>query len=63
MSNRPAPISQTDVKRLLKGAEAAGFKIGKVEFDGGKVVLFRLGVTAQTDLSPLEKWKAENGER
>lgn len=40
MGNRPALIKQIDVKRAVKGTLDAGFEIGRVEVEGGKVVIF-----------------------
>lgn len=45
MANRPALVSQTEVKRSVSGALAAGLRIGRVEVDHrkGKVVIFPEG--------------------
>ncbi len=57
MANRPATIRQADVKRLVKGALAGGFDIGKVEIEGGKIVMHgrqAMNITAET---ALDQWR------
>lgn len=46
MANRPALVSQTEVKRTVSGALAAGLRVGRVEVDhrSGKVTVYSEGV-------------------
>lgn len=46
MANRPARVSQIEVKRAISGALAAGLRIARVEVDhlGGKVTVYSQGV-------------------
>jgi hypothetical protein len=37
---RRAPFRQIDVKRAVNGARAAGVAIGRVEIEGGKILIF-----------------------
>ncbi|ACA15703.1 hypothetical protein M446_1178 [Methylobacterium sp. 4-46] len=64
MSRRPT-ITQTQVKRILKGATEAGLKVGRLEVDP---VTGRLSLTigegsTSTDMTLREKWKAGRGSR
>lgn len=45
MVNRPAQVSQIEVKRSVSGALAAGLRIGRVEIDhkAGKVTIIAEG--------------------
>lgn len=42
MSNRPALVSQAEIKRTLQAALSAGLRIGRLEVDhsSGRVVVF-----------------------
>ena len=46
MANRPALVSQTEVKRTVSGVLAAGLLVGRVEVDHrtGKVTVYSEGV-------------------
>lgn len=53
----PLPFCQADVKRAVRGAQAGGLEVGRVEIDAdGRIVLI-----AKTDdepvIMPLDKWK------
>jgi hypothetical protein len=51
--SRPAPFTQADVKRAVKGAVAAGINVARVEVDKhGKIVVIagKPGEDAPTDL-------------
>lgn len=45
MANRPALVSETEVKRSVRGALAGGLQIGRIEVDHrtGKVIIIPLG--------------------
>lgn len=49
MTNRTALVSQTEIKRTLQAAQAAGLRIGRVEVDHatGLVVVVPEGAAAQ----------------
>jgi hypothetical protein len=40
MSKAASHFRENDVKRLVRSVERAGVKIGRVELQGGKVILF-----------------------
>jgi hypothetical protein len=40
MSRAASNFRENDVKRLVRSVERAGVKIGRVELEGGKVILF-----------------------
>ncbi len=61
MVNRAANIKQADVTRLIKGAQAAGFSVGRIEVEGGKIVIYGNKSSHETATSPLERWRRENG--
>lgn len=61
MTNRAALIKEADVKRIIKGVMAAGFEIGRVEVEGGKLVIFGQSAGNLAHETPLEKWKREHG--
>lgn len=59
---RRQTITQAAISRAVKGAQAAGLKVGRVEIEGGKIVLYS-EEQAAADLSPLESWRARRGSR
>ena len=59
---RRQSIRQADISRAVKGAQAAGLKVDRVEIEGGKIVLYS-GEHPAADLSPLESWRARRGSR
>lgn len=60
MSNRPATIRKTDIDRYIKSVRDNGLPIARVEFEGGKMVIY----TSDNDssVSPLEGWRRKNGQ-
>lgn len=40
MSKAASNFRMTDVKRAIKAAESAGFNVGRIELQGGKIILF-----------------------
>lgn len=63
MSARPAIIKQSDVKRILNGAKAAGITMGIVVT--GKEVRFVPvdEIEADKKVSALDQWKAKRDAR
>ena len=55
-----ATFRQADVTRALKGAQAAGMEVGRVEIDAaGTIVVITKTETAEP-VSVLEKWKRDH---
>ena len=53
MANRLATIRQSDVTRILKGAQAAGVAVGKVVIaPDGSMVIFAAGQAGGDDQTP-----------
>jgi hypothetical protein len=56
-------LLQRDIATVLKGAQAAGVQIARVEVDPvGKIILFTKSDSGEA-LSPLEKWRQDHGAR
>ncbi len=57
MANRPALVKQADLTRLIKGALAGGFQIGRVEVKpDGSVIFTPVGGDAgATDPNPWDQ--------
>lgn len=57
MANRPATVTETEIKRSVKGALAAGFTVGRIEVDhvSGKVVIFPAGAVADGGENPCDR--------
>lgn len=57
MANRPAPYTQADVTRAVKGAVAAGVVVGRIEFDlkSGRIAVYSEGQSKQDDPNPWDK--------
>lgn len=65
MANRSPSFKQADIMRAVKGAARGGMKVGTVTIDpsDGRIVVSVVGAIADPPLSPLDKWKAEQGAR
>lgn len=66
--SRPAPPKAKEVEQVLQIAralEAEGYMAGAVQVapDGGWSVSWAKSANGQTELTPLEKWKAGLGAR
>jgi hypothetical protein len=62
MANRPSTFKQSDLKRALRAAAAAGLAVSKVELDPatGKIIITtsaETGTGTQTS-NPLDHWLA-----
>lgn len=57
MSNRPAQVTSTEIKRTLKGALDAGMVIGRVEVDHrtGKVIVWPAGAISAGGDNPCDE--------
>ena len=63
MSRNAAAFRQADVTRAMRGAQAAGMQVTRVEIEpDGKIVVSSDKSGAPTDESPLEVWRRENGQ-
>lgn len=53
MANRPAAIRQSDVTRILKGAQAAGVAVGRFTVaPDGSLVVYVAGQPGKDDQTP-----------
>jgi hypothetical protein len=66
LSRRPCPFRETDLKRALKGALAAGMEIARIEIDkDGRIIVVPgeptkgngSGYIEQATETPLEQWR------
>lgn len=57
MANRPATVTETEIKRSVKGALAAGFTVGRIEVDHltGKVSIYPAGDSASGGENPCDR--------
>jgi hypothetical protein len=64
MARGPLPFTQADVKRVLRGAVAAGVEIARVEIDprSGHIVILTPRDSI-TPVAPYDVWKAESHAR
>ena len=55
MANRPANLTQAEIARAVRGAEAAGLAVGRLEVDylNRKVLVWPVGA-AGADASPID---------
>jgi len=52
---QPCKFRQRDVTRAVKGAEAAGHPVSRVEIDNGRIILI-LGLKQQPSNSEPNEW-------
>ena len=63
MRRAASATTQTAIARAVKGVRAAGIEVGKVEVDrDGRVIIYSVSGTPQGEISPLEKWRRDNGQ-
>jgi hypothetical protein len=55
--NRPATFKQSEVTKAVKGAVAAGLKVGRIEIAGGHIVIVPADAV-EAEASPLDAWRA-----
>lgn len=59
MAARRAPFRQANVHRAVKGAMAAGFKVGRIEVGpDGRIILVTAGDGEIEPASDFDRWKA-----
>jgi hypothetical protein len=52
MSKAASNFRRTDVKRAVQAVESAGVKIGRIELERGKIVIFPDGAAPEQDTRP-----------
>jgi hypothetical protein len=60
---RRQTVTQAAIARALKGAQAAGIKIGRFEVEGGKVVIYSSDDVRQEPATDLDAWRAKRDAR
>lgn len=55
-------ITQAAIARAVKGAQAAGLKVGRVEIEGDRIVIHS-GEEPVGPMTKLEAWRAGRGSR
>ncbi|MCJ2084289.1 hypothetical protein [Methylobacterium sp. J-090] len=56
-------ITQAAIARAVKGAQAAGLKVGRVEIEGGKIVLYSSEDAPKDSASEFDAWRAKRDAR
>jgi len=56
MSKAASSFRRTDVKRAVQAVESAGVKIGRIELEKGKIVIFP-ATEQSTKVINAEEWK------
>lgn len=59
---RQPKLSQAAIARAVKGAQAAGLKVGRVEIEGDRIVIHS-GEEPAGAMTKLEAWRASRGSR
>lgn len=62
MARRPI-ITQAAIARAVKGAQAAGLKVGRVEIEGDRIVVYSGEDTAKDSVSEFDAWRAKRDAR
>lgn len=60
---RRSVITQAAIARAVKGAQAAGLKVGRVEIEGDRIVLHSADGAPTEPLSAFDNWKAKRDAR
>ena len=64
MSNRRARVTQADITRAVRGAQAAGLTVSRVEVDGEKIiVLTSPEAVLEQPKSATEQWREKRDAR
>lgn len=56
-------ITQAAIARAVKGAQAAGLKVERVEIDGDRIVIHSGEVVSAGEPTLLAQWRAGRGSR
>ncbi|WP_082523931.1 hypothetical protein [Methylobacterium sp. Leaf399] len=56
---RRQTITQAAISRAVKGAQAAGLKVGRVEIEGSRIVLYSGEEARSEPAALLDGWKAK----
>lgn len=62
MARRPT-ITQAAISRAVKGAQAAGLRVGRIEIDGGRIVIHSGNDVRQEPASDFDAWRAKRDAR
>lgn len=60
---RQPKATQAAIARAVKGAQAAGLKVGRVEIEGGKIVVYSSEDARPEPASELDAWRAKRNAR
>ena len=60
---RRQSCSQAAISRAVKGVQAAGLKVGRVEIEGGKIVVYSGEDVRQEPASEFDAWRAKRDAR
>ena len=60
---RRQTITQAAISRAVKGAQAAGLEVSRVEIEGGKIVLYSSADARHEPASELDAWRAKRDAR
>ena len=62
--SRRASFTQSDITRAVKGAQAAGLIVSRVEVDGDRIIILTAPEAADRPKSAVEAWRDKrNGTR
>jgi len=56
-------ITQAAIARAVKGAQAAGLKVGRVEIEGGRIVVYSGEEAGTPPASAYDAWRAKRDAR
>lgn len=56
-------ITQAAIARAVKGVQAAGLKVGRVEIEGDKIKVYSCENARQEPASELDAWRAKRDAR
>ncbi|CAO4148905.1 hypothetical protein [Methylorubrum extorquens] len=56
-------ITQAAIARAVKGAQAAGLKVSRVEIEGGRVVVYSSSDMRPETTSDFDAWRAKRDAR
>lgn len=60
MMPRRQILSQAAIARAVKGAQSAGLKVGRIEIEDGRIVIYSC---AEADTSPVSEYNAWRAKR